>query len=89
MPDKTVYVGRPSKFANKFKIPPWTKRSEMKFGRRWATDQFRIWINSEDPHARILKATGMLELHDMNIACWCPLDQHCHGDVWLELAATN
>lgn len=26
------------------------------------------------------------ELRGKNLACWCPLDQPCHGDVLLELA---
>jgi hypothetical protein len=26
------------------------------------------------------------ELAGHDLACWCPLDQSCHGDVWLELA---
>jgi Domain of unknown function (DUF4326) len=26
------------------------------------------------------------ELRGKNLACWCPLDQHCHADVLLELA---
>lgn len=25
-------------------------------------------------------------LRGKNLACWCPLDQHCHADVLLELA---
>lgn len=27
------------------------------------------------------------ELRGRDVACWCPLDQACHGDVLLELAA--
>jgi hypothetical protein len=26
------------------------------------------------------------ELAGKDLACWCPLDQHCHADVLLELA---
>lgn len=26
------------------------------------------------------------ELRGKDIACWCPLDQPCHGDILLELA---
>ena len=31
-------------------------------------------------------ATALEELRGKNIACWCPLDSPCHGDVYLELA---
>lgn len=27
-------------------------------------------------------------LRDLNLACWCPLDQPCHADVLLEIANT-
>jgi hypothetical protein len=26
------------------------------------------------------------QLHGLDLACWCPLDQPCHADVLLELA---
>ena len=26
------------------------------------------------------------EIHGRDLACWCPLDSPCHGDVLLELA---
>jgi hypothetical protein len=25
-------------------------------------------------------------LHDVDLACWCPLSEPCHADVLLELA---
>jgi hypothetical protein len=28
------------------------------------------------------------DLAGRDLACWCPLDQPCHGDVLLELANT-
>lgn len=28
----------------------------------------------------------LAEVRGKNVACWCGLDQPCHGDVWLELA---
>lgn len=28
----------------------------------------------------------VVDLRGKNLACWCPLDQPCHGDVLLELA---
>ena len=29
---------------------------------------------------------GVEELRGRDLACWCPLDRPCHGDVLLELA---
>ena len=39
------------------------------------------------PHMQILRTLSDLsELRGRDVACWCPLDQPCHGDVLLELA---
>jgi hypothetical protein len=33
------------------------------------------------------KRLDLSELRGKDLACWCPLDQPCHADVLLELAA--
>lgn len=37
----------------------------------------REWITTDDIRR---------ELRGKDLACWCPLDQPCHGDVLLEIA---
>src|SRR5690349_24082268 len=78
MPANAVYVGRPSKWGNPFKISemnePGTDRREN------AVLAFRVHVLNR--HAEIRR-----ELHGKNLVCWCPLDQPCHADVLLELAA--
>jgi len=32
------------------------------------------------------KAEVRRELAGKNLACWCPLNKHCHADLLLELA---
>jgi hypothetical protein len=36
---------------------------------------------------RTMAAYARHLLRDRDLACWCPLDQPCHADVLLELAA--
>lgn len=47
----------------------------------------RRWL-LEPAQAKLLER-GRRELRGKDLACWCPLDQPCHRDVWLELANTD
>ena len=76
MPANTVIVHRPSKWGNPFKAD--------EHGRAWAVDQYRNWITNHEDGLRLLVAIG--ELRGRNLACFCPLDGPCHGDILLELA---
>lgn len=40
---------------------------------------FRAWV---EPYADDIRA----DLRGKDLACWCRLDQPCHGDVLLEIA---
>lgn len=46
---------------------------------RDAVKRFRQWANRRP-------ASFFEPLRGCDLACWCPLDQPCHGDVLLELA---
>lgn len=88
MPPNTVYVGRPSKWANPFRISKW--------GRRQAVEMFRtallgpvtpiqaaafmsVWDKRLTPEA-------VMELRGVDVACWCREDEPCHSDILLEIA---
>jgi hypothetical protein len=78
MPPNTIYVGRPTKYANQF---DWRK-----YGRAAAKADFKRQLRnweSDDP-AGLQQALDELRGHDL--ACWCPLDEPCHADIWLKLA---
>lgn len=69
-----VYIGRPSKWGNPFKIsPPQMTRADV-------IEQYRKYVLS--------RPDLMAALHEIKgkvLACWCkPSD--CHGDVLAELA---
>ena len=77
MPENTVYVGRPSKWANQFTVE--------KYGQEKAVEMFRDYIGHQNsPHD--FEPEDIEQLRGKNLACWCGLDQPCHADVLLELA---
>ena len=102
MPEGAVYVGRPSKWGNPFVVGRqthlWHRSAAYPFDfyRDWfmvvyaahATRLFRSVLT--DPE-RWLDNWGWAlgweaDLAGRDLACWCPLDQPCHGDVLLEIA---
>lgn len=73
MPPNTVYVGRPTKWGNPFKVGV-CGTVENCF------DAFRITA----PYFDV--TDDIEELRGKNLACWCKLGEPCHADVLLELA---
>jgi hypothetical protein len=40
------------------------------------------------PHVYMIRIAGSVsELRGLDLACWCPLNFPCHGDVLLEVAS--
>ena len=68
-----VYVGRPTKWGNPFRVGVDGTRKEV-------VEKYREWLKKkleEDP-------TFLEPLKGKNLACWCPLDKPCHADILLE-----
>jgi hypothetical protein len=72
IPPDAVYVGRPSKWGNPFKIGKDGTREEV-------IEKYSFWVKcNRDP-------LEFRELRGKDLVCWCsPLP--CHGDVLLEIA---
>jgi hypothetical protein len=50
-------------------------------------EKFRTWAQDHLAMGRPSAFSGQLEMvRGKNVACFCALDQPCHGDVWLDLA---
>jgi len=47
----------------------------------------RVWRDVQNTKARNMAEYAAVALKGKDLACWCPLDQPCHADVLLELAA--
>lgn len=67
-----VYIGRPSKWGNPFKIGRDGSRKEV-------IEKYRKYILSND---KLLK--DLDELENKILGCWCK-PKSCHGDVLVEL----
>lgn len=68
MPLNTVYVGRPTKYGNPWKMEGGRTRIEV-------IAYYELHLKNklqQDPHF-------LDELKGKDLACWCPLDKPCHA----------
>lgn len=88
-PQHAVYVGRPTRFGNPFRVAhdPQTKgwhvaaKNGLAVGtfptdaeaRRYATDAYRTWITSPEQVPLLTLARQLL--HGRDLTCWCPLPE--------------
>jgi hypothetical protein len=69
-----IYIGRPSKWGNPFRV---TKTQS----RELAIERYKKWLMDNKP----LLSQVVPELKGKTLGCWCyPLE--CHGDVLVEIA---
>lgn len=95
MPENTVCVCRPGPFGNPF-IASKAKEAGYRDGNKMAVYAFRRWLAAAPAYQRTTPDTpdpgrdfilaNVNGLRGKNLACWCALDQPCHGDVLLEMA---
>lgn len=93
MPENTVYVGRPSRWRNPFKIGDHVSGHGIMKNNADCVKVFREWLNLQcsgaygtRPDMAEEMKDYMVRIRGKNLACWCPLDQPCHADVLLEIA---
>ena len=76
MPKNGIYVGRPTKWGNPFKISSAMSRAK-------AVALYENHLRKMPPKER----HAFLEpLRGKSLGCWCPLDEPCHADVLLQWA---
>ena len=83
MPVGAVYVGRPTKWGNLYKVD-----ESIGFDRDAAVDCFQLDCASVHGLIGEYPSTEEIqrELRGKDLVCWCPLDGPCHADVLLEIA---
>lgn len=78
LPSNTIYVDRPSRWGNPFRIGVDGNREEV-------LSKYRKWLTQvlvEDP--------DFLEpLRGKDLACFCATDESCHAEILLELANSD
>jgi|SRR3990167_892934 len=83
MPANTIYVGRPTKWGNRFKVK--TDKHGIKHTAQEAVDNFKDFVFDADGNYPLLM-TIREELKGKNLVCWCSLNQPCHADILLRIA---
>jgi len=98
MPDGAIYVGRPTRWGNIYRIEKivYLNSAAYKSRSEYVVELFRLLVTGklqttirEDIECRDRILASLHELRGHDLACWCPLDQPCHADVLLELANKN
>jgi len=82
MPENTVYVGRPTKWGNPFKVGDKNEKGIVLKTVSMVVEEYRRLIESDTKFA--LEAQS--ELRGRNLACWCRIGETCHADVLLKIA---
>jgi hypothetical protein len=73
MPKDAVYVGRPTKYGNPY-------RMEIDGSREEVVAKYQVWLAE-----KLEENPNFLDpLKGKDLACWCPLNKPCHADVILE-----
>ena len=86
MPPDTVKIDRATKWGNPFVIGKDGTRAEcIEKYRRFVVAKAKT-TRPDVLASRTLVSAHVGDLKGKNLACWCPLDGPCHGDVLLELA---
>ena len=78
-PDNAIYVGRPTKWGNPYKID-WNNTTLD-----YLLLKYKLWLEQklrENPHF-------LDELKGKDLMCWCPLTKPCHADILLEYLNKN
>lgn len=96
MPENTVSVCRPGRWGNPFKVgtiffvEPGNSARGYRFinSNEDAVYLYRYWLEGRyKDHPELPSAPESLSvLSGKNLACFCRLDQPCHGNVLLEMA---
>ena len=89
MPPNTVVVSRPSKWGNPYKVGQTSIQTSGKSIYVHSPD-LAVVLYVSDLKQRIGSLENikdyLKELKGKNLACYCPLNQRCHGDFLLEVA---
>lgn len=100
MPEGAVYVGRPTKWGNPYRVvvdgsfmhvAPGGGSivcSTDREGNRRERQAEAVELFREH-WAPLITPGELAQLAGKDLVCWCPLDQPCHADVLLELANTE
>jgi Domain of unknown function (DUF4326) len=83
-PYGTVYVGRPGKYGNPFKVGEFNRDAGEIVTAKKCLEYFEFYLTRNYKGAELDEF--LAPLRGKNLSCWCPLNAPCHADVLLRLA---
>jgi len=90
MPEGAVFVGRPSRWGNQYRVGVAGDAAECVRKYAESLTPYRHKGPNSTLESCLLSVANLeavhLELRGKDLACWCPLDEPCHADVLLEMA---
>lgn len=81
IPVEAVYVGRPTKWGNPWKIGDTHPELGDPMPAADVVVLYRDWLFERGAQTEV-----RLALRGKDLVCWCSLDAPCHADVLLEVA---
>jgi hypothetical protein len=84
MPVNTIYVGRPTRFGNPFKVGEVNTDTGEIVTLEKCLEYFRFYLHRKYQGAAL--AEFLEPLRGKDLACFCKSGQPCHADILLELA---
>ena len=72
LPPGAIYVGRPSRWGNPYKVGEYTRAEALRL--------YRIYLDEKLKDGTI----DLSPLIGKDLACSCSLSEPCHGDILLE-----
>ncbi len=103
MPPNTIYVGRPTLYGNPWQGPD-AVVAYRRFVEQMVRGAVSVRAIMKGLDLRLVFERPLREwkrlryfillqrgkrFSDVSYMCWCPLDEPCHADVWVELANGN
>jgi hypothetical protein len=88
MPEGVIYVGRPTKWGNPFKVGAKNPYGTITQDKRHS---WQLYLGFAPQNEKLIEAARK-ELRGKDLACWCPLFDElgnpapCHADILLKLA---
>ena len=86
MPENAIYVGRPTRWGNPYKVgdiihrgASYSGRDELIVDAKQCVNAYKIWIWAQGRIKNLVP-----ELKGKVLACWCRTEKECHADVVLE-----
>lgn len=85
-PAGAIYIGRPSPYANPYKIGSAHPLFDHPISAEEAVHLFEIELLRKIQARELETILNLERLRGHDLMCWCRLDSPCHGDIWIREA---